>query len=281
MSKPLSVAPRITVVIPCFNDGRYIRETVESIREPEPVVVVVVDDCSTDPATLDAYPALEPRGVRVLRHEVNRGQGAARNTGLSVAATPYVYNLDSDDLLLPGVLSRLATLLDAHPEADAAYGDYEEFGASTGVRRTAPSLDPYRVAHVNKSSGLAMFRREALERLGGWSTVRGYEDWDLWMTFAEQGRRVVHSGEVVFRYRMDPGRSFSAHRGDHAAIYRMLKDRHPDLFSRLPEHRRNSSLPWLLRTAYPLLYVGGVPRLLRLRRVLRRLSRDSRLAPPQ
>ncbi|MGY1735380.1 glycosyltransferase family 2 protein [Geodermatophilus sp. SYSU D00684] len=260
------------MIIPCFNDGRYIRETVASIREPEEIAVVVVDDCSTDPATLDCYRALETRGVRVIRHEANRGQGAARNTGLSVTTTPYVFNLDSDDLLLPGVLSRLASLLDAHPEADAAYGDYEEFGASEGVRRTARTLDPYRVAHVNKSPGLAMFRREALERVGGWSTARGYEDWDLWMTFAEQGREVVHSGEVVFRYRVDPGRSFGGHRADHTEIYRRLKERHPGLFSELGRHRRKSSLPFHWRMAYPLLYVGGRPRLEGARRAVRRVA---------
>lgn len=269
MSGPASVAPRITVIIPCFNDGRFIRETVDSIREPEQVAVVVVDDCSTDAATVACYPDLEAHGVRVLRHQVNKGQGAARNTGLSVATTPYVFNLDSDDLLLPGVLSRLASLLEEHSEADAAYGDYEEFGASEGLRRTAPILDPYRVTHVNKSPGLAMFRREALERVGGWSTVRGYEDWDLWMTLAEQGRAVVHCGEVVFRYRTDPERSFGTHRADHAQIYRLLKDRHPGLFSAIREHRRNSSLPVLWKMAYPLLYAGGRPRLERLRRVVR------------
>lgn len=270
-SGPPASAPRITVIIPCFNDIRLIGETLDSIREPEPVDVVVVDDGSTDPATLARYRDLEELGCRVVRHERNLGSGAARNSGLAVATTPYVFNLDADDLLLPGELSAMASLLDAHPEAEAAYGDYEEFGAREGVRHTAPVLDPYRVAYVNKSPGLAMFRRETLERAGGWPTDRGYEDWGLWMTLAEMGAEVVHTGGVVFRYRTDGNRSFAAHQKDHALIYRRLKNNHPVLFANLRAHRRRSELPWLWKRVYPLLYLGGRPRFEAARRVLRRV----------
>ena len=262
---------RITVIIPCFNDGPLIGEAVDSIREPEPVEIVIVDDCSTDPATLACYPELEARGCRLLRHATNLGSGAARNTGLAAASTPYVFNLDADDLLLPGVLSQMASLLDADPEADAAYGDYEEFGASQGVRRTVPVLDPYRVAYVNKFPGIAMFRRETLERVGGWPTDGGYEDWALWMTLAERGIKVLHTGSVVFRYRTDPNRNFGRDRRDHASVYRHLRDHHPNLFANLRAHRGRSSLPWFWKHAYPLLYVGGRPRFERTRRIVRHL----------
>ncbi len=271
MSRTESADPRITVVIPCYNDGEYLRETIDSIREPEEVSVVVVDDGSSDPGTLACYPELEERGIRVLRHDGNRGLSQARNTGLAAATTPYVFDLDSDDLLLPGVLSRMAALLDVHPEADVAFGDYEEFGARAGVRRTAPVLDPYRVVYVNKQPGLAMFRREVLQEVGGWYPIRGYEDWDLWMTLAERGTRVVHTGEVVFRYRLHPGRLFAATRDDHDAVYAALRARHPRLVAERHRHRRTSGLPLVWKLAYPLLYVGGRPRLEGVRRGVRRV----------
>lgn len=264
-----SAAPRVTVIIPCFNDGEYVRETIDSIREPEAVDLVVVDDGSSDPATLACYPPLEQRGIRVLRHAENRGLSQARNTGLAAATTRYVFDLDSDDLLMPRVLSRMAALLDAHPEADVAYGDYEEFGAREGLRRTSTVLDPYRVAYVNKQPGLAMFRRKVLQQVGGWHPIRGYEDWDLWMTLAERGTRVVHTGEVVFRYRVHSGRLFAATRDEHDAVYGLLRRRHARLFSEVGRYRRASTLPLAWKLVYPLLYAGGKPRLEGARRAVR------------
>lgn len=266
-----AAVPRIAVIIPCFNDGALLPETLASIDEPEPIDVVVVDDDSTDAATLQLYPQLQARGYRVLRHTTNLGQGAARNTGLTATTAPYVFNLDADDLLRPGVLTAMAARLDADPDAGVCYGDYEEFGLREGRRRTAPTLDPFRAAYVNKWPGLAMFRRETLVAVGGWPTGRGHEDWHLWMTLAEHGYKGIHTGGVVFRYRVGTNRSFSRSNQNHVAVYRRLKQEHPRLFSNLRAHRRSSSLPWAWKVAYPLLYVGGRPRLARARQVVRKL----------
>ncbi len=263
--------PRIGVIIPCFNDGAFLPETLDSIREPEPVDVVVVDDCSTDSATLELYSRLEARGYRVLRHATNFGIGAARNTGLAAMTTAYVFNLDADDLLLPGVLSSMADLLDADPDAAVCYGDYEEFGAREGLRRTAPTLDPYRAAYINKWPNPAMFRREILLAVGGWPNARWHEDWSLWMTLAERGCKAIHTGDVFFRYRVSRDRNFKVAMKNHVAAYRGLKQRHPQLFSNLRAHRRRSDLPWVWKHAYPLLYVGGKPRLERVRQMVRRV----------
>ncbi|HEV2769304.1 MAG TPA: glycosyltransferase family A protein [Solirubrobacteraceae bacterium] len=270
-SRDTAAQPRIAVIIPCFNAGRLLTETLDSIREPEPVEVIIIDDGSTDPVTCELYPQLEARGYQVLRLATNSGAGVARNTGLAATTMPYVFNLDADDLLVPGVLTTMAALLDTHPEAAVCYGDYEEFGARQGVRRTAPTLDPFRVAYVNKWPGLGLFRRATLLAVGGWPTTRGYEDWELWMILAERGCQGVHTGGVVFRYRIGNRGAFGWGRQNHVAVYRGLKQRHPQLFSNLGTHRRRSDLPWVWKLAYPLLYAGGRPRLERTRQVVRRV----------
>src|SRR5918999_2757642 len=98
---------RVAVVIPCHDDGPLAVAAVESIDEQEPVEVVVVDDGSTDPATAEALDGLRARGVSVVRQE-NAGLGAARMAGVAATSAPYVYPLDSDDLLEPGALAALA-----------------------------------------------------------------------------------------------------------------------------------------------------------------------------
>ena len=111
--------PRVAVVIPCFNDAEFVRQAVESVREAEPVELVVVDDASTDPSTQAEMDALEAEGVRVLRHEKNQGLSGARMTGVNATKAPYVFPLDSDDMAIPGALGKMADKLDSTPWAAA------------------------------------------------------------------------------------------------------------------------------------------------------------------
>ena len=82
---------RVAVVIPCFNDGEFVADAAHSVREPEPVELVVVDDGSTDEHTREVIARLDREGVRVIQHTRNRGVSAARMTG--VAATTAAVRL--------------------------------------------------------------------------------------------------------------------------------------------------------------------------------------------
>jgi glycosyltransferase involved in cell wall biosynthesis len=81
-------SPRVAVIIPCFNSGPLVREAVASLREDEPLEVLVVDDASTDAATRDALSRLEADGVRVLRLAENGGVARARAAGVAATAAP-------------------------------------------------------------------------------------------------------------------------------------------------------------------------------------------------
>jgi glycosyltransferase involved in cell wall biosynthesis len=255
--------PRIAVVIPCYNDGATIRETVDSLEEAEQPQLVVVDDGSTDPATIEVLAALEREGIDVRRHERNMGLPAARNTGLAATSAPFVYPLDSDDLAVPGSLGRMADRLGRDPDAVACYGDWIEFGPHRKVRRVPRHFDPYLVAYRNRYPVASLFRRTFLEEVGGWQSVGGmvgYEDWDLWLTAAERGERVVFvDGVLTLQYRVHGGRMFRAAAKNHRALYAELRARHPKLYAELPRHRRRSKLPRLERLTLPLLFGSRPP----------------------
>src|SRR5919201_6349300 len=102
------MAARVAIIIPCHGDGRLVGEAVHSIREAEPLELVVVDDASLDRETQETLEMLRREGVRVLRHDVNRGVGRARRTGLAATSAPFVFPLDADDHALPGVVARMA-----------------------------------------------------------------------------------------------------------------------------------------------------------------------------
>lgn len=257
--------PRVAVLVPCFNAGRLVLEAVDSIVEPEPVELIVVDDDSADAETQEALASLELRGVRVLRQQVNGGAAGARTAGLRATSAEFVFPLDADDLAIPGRISLAADCLAAHPEAEVCVGDYEEFGNDAIVRAVPSVLDPYRIAFTNEYAITSLFRRSALIRHGGWRdplpTHRGYEDWNLWMDLAQEGSQVVHLGDVMYRRRLHvPGLDLAA-RTRHAEIYGALRAAHPRLFSELAMHRSRSTLSAPRRLIYPILY--GDRRLLR------------------
>ena len=114
-----TMKPLVSIVIPIYNTGAYLRRCLDSIvgQGLEGVELILVDDGSVDesPAICDEYAAAHA-DIRVL-HQENQGVSAARNAGLELVRGDYVWFCDSDDRLLPGALDRLrALLLDAEPD---------------------------------------------------------------------------------------------------------------------------------------------------------------------
>lgn len=239
-NEPLS--PRVAVVVPCFNDGRFIIDALESLAAQEPHELIVVDDGSTDPDTLDTLDALRAAGTTVLS-KPNAGLGPARMTGVAASTAPFIHPLDSDDRLAPGALTLLADALEGHPEAGAAWGSYRSFGTANCLFPTASSLDPWRITFFDELPAVAMLRRSALEAVGGWDHV-GYEDWDLWMKMAEAGISGigVQNTTLFYREHATP-RLLSSSLKRHDDHFAVLRDRHRPLFDARAAHRRRSDSP--------------------------------------
>jgi glycosyltransferase involved in cell wall biosynthesis len=251
--------PRVAVIIPCHGEAGLLLEAVRSVREAEPVELVVVDDASDDEPTREVLAGLEREGVRVLRLPSNGGVGKARMAALAATKAPYVYPLDADDLALPGVLARMADALDSDPGAAACVGDIAEFGDHELVRAIPPRLDPYRVALTNEYPVTALYRRSDVEAAGGWRPFyerQGYEDWNLWMGLAERGARIVHLGGPGYRRRLHGTRLNQQARARHRERYEAMRRAHPDLFARLREHRRRSDLSAARKLLYPVVHGG-------------------------
>ncbi|MEV6343179.1 glycosyltransferase family 2 protein [Actinoplanes sp. NPDC051851] len=120
----------VSVIIPCYNYGHFLPDSVPSVLSQHgvEVEVVIVDDRSTDDSAEVAqrYADADPR-VRLVRHEVNQGHVAAFNSGLAVATGEFIVRLDADDLLTPGSLVRAVALFDAHPSVGLVYGHPHHF----------------------------------------------------------------------------------------------------------------------------------------------------------
>jgi glycosyltransferase involved in cell wall biosynthesis len=119
--------PIVSVVVPCFNQARFLADSLTSVRAQGSVdhETLVVDDGSIDDT---ASVAGRFDDVRYLRQD-NRGTAAARNRGLRESRGRYVVFLDADDRLLPDALAAGVDALEREPDCGFVYGHVRLFGA--------------------------------------------------------------------------------------------------------------------------------------------------------
>lgn len=201
--------PLVTVIVPHFNLGRYLPETLASIDRSTyaPLEVVVVDDGSTDPLSRAVFRACGGERRRLVE-KPNGGLASARNAGLAVARGELVLPLDADDLVDPGYVGA-AVAAHARDPTVAFVGCYAGFfrarPGDLGGRGYVPlGLHPPSLLLGNYASTCsAVIRRDAIEAVGGYDeSWPSYEDWDLWCSMAEHGMRAAILPEPLFHYRV-------------------------------------------------------------------------------
>jgi glycosyltransferase involved in cell wall biosynthesis len=202
--------PLISIVIPCYNQGRFLREALESIRPStrRAFEAIVVDDGSTDDT--GAVAASTPGTICV--RQPNAGLAAARNRGLEHARGDYVVFLDADDRLAPDGLDTGAATLDARPACAFVYGRCLMMAADGTPMPTPqqPRVDSHHYRQLLRHNivwmpAMAMFRREAVVRAGGFdSTVNAAADYRLYLRLARNSEAHDHA-QVVAHYRQHGG----------------------------------------------------------------------------
>jgi GT2 family glycosyltransferase/glycosyltransferase involved in cell wall biosynthesis len=195
--------PRISVVIPCYNQGTFVRDAVASVFEqtmPD-FEVVIVDDGSDDGVTPQLLAELRLERVQVITQE-NGGLSAARNRGIAASRGELVVTLDADDMLVPRYLDMLVPALDRNPNAAFAHCWAELFGDFSAIWATRP-YNRYQLLLSNSVVGCVLLRKASWDAVGGYdeTMVNGNEDWDLWIRLMRHGYGAVQVREPLFRYR--------------------------------------------------------------------------------
>ena len=215
-----SPAPEVSVIVTLHNYGRFVREAMESALASEGVSVelVVIDDRSTDDGVQVVERLMTDRpdaAILFIQQRVNTGVQRARNLAFSHARAPYAFVLDADNLVYPRGIAKLRDGLAGDPDAAFAYGIIERFGeeGSLGLMGLE-GWDERRLARSHYIDAMALVRVDAWREVGGYVTdptlELGWEDYDLWLSFASQGYRGMHIRELIGRYRVH-GISFSRH----------------------------------------------------------------------
>ena len=248
----------ISVVIAAYNRADMLRRAIASVRAQRPAVpaeIVVVDDASSD-GTADVA---EELGATVVRHPVNRGESAARNSAIEAAAQPWIAVLDSDDEWLPWHLDTLwrkrgdhvlvagASLrCGADPAADRFHGAAGR--RDLLLRSPADLLFP---ENVVPGSGV-MIRRDVALAAGGYDTAMlRCEDLDLLVRCLEHGSGLaVRDVSVIYHLHGD---QLSSERTEMKSMHSYVVDRYRDR----PWWSRRQAGRWKAVVAWDAFRAGG------------------------
>jgi glycosyltransferase involved in cell wall biosynthesis len=200
--------PKVSVIIPCFNMGQYLDAAVDSVfaQTMQNFEIVIVDDGSTDPATVQLLSNYQRPNARVLVTK-HQGLAAARNHAIEHATGEYLCALDSDDKLHPAYFERATSLLDGDPALTFVSSWVQMFGTSDALWKQNFCDLPTLLAECTVMTA-ALVRANAVRSVGGYDTQmrdQGDEDWDLWISLVERGYRGTIIPEVLFYYRRRPG----------------------------------------------------------------------------
>ena len=212
--------PLVTVIIPCYNDSRYLSTCLDSLlaQSFERWIAIVVDDASTDGSlTVAARYARRDTRITVRRHYANSGLPSSRNTGLHATTTRYVTFLDSDDFLFQDSLEdRIDAISRAFdPLVAGVFCGIKPVPDSAELNDYPPHLSwkPAKFHDFVSTRGECPFNAHApmlytdiVKSFGGFdeSMLNGAEDWDLWRRIMRSGYYFTPSQHVTAAYRQKP-----------------------------------------------------------------------------
>ncbi|WP_287984892.1 glycosyltransferase [Diaphorobacter sp.] len=214
---PLPVgAPLVSVIVPCYNQGRYLQEALTSVLAAcrHQLEIIVVDDGSTDVRTqrdLAECEQLAPAVVRVHR-QANQGLSGARNSGVALARGQFIQFLDADDVLAPGKIDAQVAQLQINPDLDVSVCNFLLCDESrTDFTKPGEAIAQFDLSLQDFlyrwERGFAipihcgLFRRRVFPAVPFDTGARAKEDWLFWTSLAMAGTRFayIHGHWAIYR----------------------------------------------------------------------------------
>jgi glycosyltransferase involved in cell wall biosynthesis len=225
-----------SVVIPSFNQGRYLAESVGSVlTQTHPhYEIIIVDDGSADDTALVARELikLHPSKKISLIQKPNGGAADARNAGIAAAQGSWILTLDGDDKIAPTFLERAFYLAQSIPGTNFVYANLQEFGGGSDSW-IAPEYSLSSIMVQNTFPCCSLFKRELWVRAGGYPREFpwGAEDYAFWITIAKLGLRPQRIEESLFHYRINHTQGAFASLKPHWVYFEaMMHTMHGDIY---------------------------------------------------
>lgn len=241
-------APKVSVIIPCFNQGDYLAEALDSVMKQTFTdwECIIINDGSTDSTkdVADKYCQKDSRFIYI--EQSNQGPSIARNTGILSSHGEFILPLDADDLIAPSYLSMAMDYFANHPETQIVYCKAKLFGAIE-QEWDLPKYEYDSFIWLNSIFCTAFFRRSDYDKTSGYNPnmVYGFEDWDFWLSMLNKDSIVYQIDETLFFYRQkNKSRATTSHE-QMRNLYTTIYNNHKEIYEPYCQHiieYRNASL---------------------------------------
>ena len=196
--------PKVSVIVPCYNQGAWLEETINSVlaQSYKDFELIVINDGSTDAATIAALKMLEEKKIQVL-HTENKGVSAARNLGILHSTGEFILPLDADDYIDENFLLKTVPLLEQNEALILIGTAAQYFGEITG-EEVLPAYSQKQHLLQNLFFNTSLFRKKQFDAIGGYDEnfLEGWEDWDLFLRLVADGSEVHIIAEPLLYYRI-------------------------------------------------------------------------------
>ena len=196
---------RITVLMPAYNVGAYIKEAIESVLAQtfKDFTLLVIDDCSTDNTAEVVHSFSDPR-IRYEKNEHNLGLAENLNRGLELSDTELCARMDGDDIAEPNWLETGVKILDTHPEVGICSFGFQFFGTKTSVVRFPEHNEDSKAQMLFGCTVIVpVFRRSVMAENGFRYSTEAFpaEDYMMW-SHCYRVTQVYNVQATLFHYRM-------------------------------------------------------------------------------
>ena len=196
-------SPLVSIVIPYYNGGEFVRETVVSAisQSYKNIEIIIVDDGSTEEDSIRIFDQLEHPLLKKIRTK-NQGLPLARNTGISLANGVFILPLDCDDLISNTYVQCAIEQFELNENLGIVYSHASFFG-SVNKYWELPEYEKINFLTSNCIFCSAFFKKADWKEVGGYKSdmIYGMEDYDFWLSLIGMGREVMRLPEVHFFYR--------------------------------------------------------------------------------
>ena len=225
--------PVLSVIIPCYNSGKYLSDALDSIKayaDKSVYEVIIINDGSTDDATIGLLNELPAQGYHVI-HQENLGPAAARNIGVKAAKGDYLLLLDADNKIEPEYISRGIEILNNQPDISIVHANPVFFGDTDQPRFNTGKFDLVKILKENYIDTCTVIRKTTWEALGGQDEDRriaGHADWEFWIRAGGAGYGFYYIDKRLYHYRVLNNSLVSQYIGEgaHKPVYSYIYAKH-------------------------------------------------------
>ncbi len=224
----------VSIIIPCYNKGKYIMETLDSVTNQtiDSWECIVVDDGSTDSETIKILKTVNHPKIKVY-FETNQGVSNARNTAIKYAIGDFILPLDADDKIAPDYAELAVNILKTRPNVKIVSCLVELFGKANGIMSLPDFSLPLLLARNTMVVSCFFRRKDFLDTPGYRSNMKyTFEDWDLWLSLLKNGGQVHQIKKPLFYYRIiSNSRNYIVTHDEFRYLRKTIYENHKDLYS--------------------------------------------------